>query len=325
MNNTPADVWGAFNRAYGSRMHPIPLARAWANAILDEVCPVRPRVDPFSIARALAVRVERVEGMAAEGALVRAPGGESVIRIPASAGVVAPAVRRRQRFTIAHELGHHVLAENLRLGAVANRSAAVDVLEERMCNVFAEHLLMPDRWVRSDLAKYNLTPLTVRQLADDYDISLTALLTRICTLFYRSKLAAILFRHNNGIWSAEWATPSEYRSAVVPYSKQSCVARAESSRDEVEGLDTFYVDGRRRRLRNISMRLSDSQILTIAAPRHRMDLLKCASRSTRSEVPLPPVSEVQLPLFREASITPQLDRWERAWKSRRSKQRSPNP
>lgn len=55
----------------------------------------------------------------------------------------------RQRYTVAHELGHWVLARECNLGLAAlQKKPAI----ERWCDVFAASLLMPRQWVLSELS-----------------------------------------------------------------------------------------------------------------------------------------------------------------------------
>jgi len=90
----------------------------------------------------------------------------------------------RQRFSIAHELGHFVLhheAEHLvELDAqLAGESHApgFDGRKEQAANNFAAELLMPGDWVRADARSYSLS-----RLAKRYDVSEAAMAFRLTNL-----------------------------------------------------------------------------------------------------------------------------------------------
>jgi len=89
------------------------------------------------------------------GLLLREPGQAAVI------GVNADNAKSRQRFTIAHELGHYLLHEGKRL--VLDRSVRVNFrdsasslatdVEEMQANAFAAGLLMPADAVTAELER----------------------------------------------------------------------------------------------------------------------------------------------------------------------------
>lgn len=63
----------------------------------------------------------------------------------------------RQRFSLAHELGHHYL------GHVHNQNEVAEV----QANIFAGALLVPSVWLRQDVASQQ----TTHQLAERYQVS----------------------------------------------------------------------------------------------------------------------------------------------------------
>jgi Zn-dependent peptidase ImmA (M78 family) len=100
----------------------------------------------------------------------------------------------RQRFTIAHELGHLLLHEgeplhvdrgmkvNLRDGA----SSQGTLIEEKEANLFAAELLMPAHFIHRDL-KERLTleiESDIDWLADKYEVSAQAMTFRLSYLKY---------------------------------------------------------------------------------------------------------------------------------------------
>ena len=89
--------------------------------------------------------------------------------------------KRRQRFTIAHELGHFIFHKN-------NKSLEKDLIffrdetnnkEEREANDFASELLMPEKMVKAYIKEgYN----TIQLLADKFDLSTSAVRYRVYKL-----------------------------------------------------------------------------------------------------------------------------------------------
>lgn len=99
----------------------------------------------------------------------------------------------RQRFTIAHELGHLMLHkgepvhvdEGFRLNLRDPRSATAEEVEEVEANAFAANLLMPAEWLRRDVMAEQLDPSdedTLRRLATRYGVSLHAMALRLASL-----------------------------------------------------------------------------------------------------------------------------------------------
>lgn len=107
----------------------------------------------------------------------------------------------RQRFTIAHELGHYFLHDyegvhfdskttGLRMYLRNEKSTTGTDLEEREANLFAAELLMPESLLRDDLAEVEAVYLiddndeTIRNLAEQYGVSVRALTYRLANLGY---------------------------------------------------------------------------------------------------------------------------------------------
>ena len=107
----------------------------------------------------------------------------------------------RQRFTIAHELGHYFLHDyegvhfdskttGLRMYLRNEKSATGTDLEEREANLFAAELLMPENLLKEDLADIDEIYLiddedsTIKDLAKLYKVSVRALTYRLGNLGY---------------------------------------------------------------------------------------------------------------------------------------------
>lgn len=113
-------------------------------------------------------------------------------------GVNAFHPKSRQRFTIAHELGHLALHEPSPTGVHVDhrflvrrrdeRSSSATDREEIEANGFAAALLMPASMLEEDLAGFEVDyedeELT-RRLADRYKVSLQAMTIRLTTLGFQ--------------------------------------------------------------------------------------------------------------------------------------------
>jgi Zn-dependent peptidase ImmA (M78 family) len=130
-------------------------------------------VDVWEVARRLGVRIERADlGEDCSGVLVRR--GETAV-----IGVNYAHHPNRQRFTIAHELGHFVLHKGAKyidkgIPTVQFRNAESSTgtqTEEREANQFAAALLMPAGLLRREFQKHPF------DLGDDYALNV------LCGLF----------------------------------------------------------------------------------------------------------------------------------------------
>lgn len=170
-----------------------------AREVLVRVSVLKPPVPVEEIVRAygLTIRFEPTAGEISGALYVEGP--RAVI------GVNALHHANRQRFTIAHELGHYLLhapapsperlfakVDRHVLSAVWNRdaksSAATD-LEEIQANQFAAELLVPLEMLRRDVqsSRYNLEDDDdLRKLANRYRVSLQVLNYRLGELGMRA-------------------------------------------------------------------------------------------------------------------------------------------
>lgn len=148
------------------------------------------RIDVVAIARALGAEPREVQLSSELSGLLVRDGSRKVI----SYNAADPEVR--QRFTIAHEIGHLLMhagrphiAETKKLVHVSKREtsrAYADAREEREANQFAAALLMPgpsvvSLWDRLSL-RHNDPELVVRDLASTYGVSHIAMKWRVNNL-----------------------------------------------------------------------------------------------------------------------------------------------
>jgi Zn-dependent peptidase ImmA (M78 family) len=104
----------------------------------------------------------------------------------------------RQRFTIAHELGHYLLHKDLNKELFVDKDFIVvkyrgnknysteELKHEREANVFAAALLMPQLMIIKELEKKELQKLTendlIEELAKTFDVSVPAMTYRLSEL-----------------------------------------------------------------------------------------------------------------------------------------------
>lgn len=87
----------------------------------------------------------------------------------------------RQRFTIAHELGHFLLGHGM---GEDNRDAIDEAFDsprpqEREANYFASCLLMPEEWVKKEVKKNGLD---IEKLSKSFNVSKQAITIRLLEL-----------------------------------------------------------------------------------------------------------------------------------------------
>jgi Zn-dependent peptidase ImmA (M78 family) len=169
--------------------------RQLVEELLDENAIERPPIPVERIvkSRGLSIRKQRNTSSDISGFLFRQE-GDVVIGVNASHPWV------RQRFTIAHELGHFLL-HSPRFGKIhVDRvfevkfrddlsSQGIDT-DEREANLFAAELLMPQHFIRRDLADVGEMDLVdddfLNNLARRYGVSTQAMLFRLANLGYVS-------------------------------------------------------------------------------------------------------------------------------------------
>lgn len=97
--------------------------------------------------------------------------------------------RRRQRFTIAHEIGHLIIADAIRahggILALARQKSSRFASKSRIeqtCNDIAAEILMPRDVLIKAVGGDGATGADVRRLADEFDVSLKAMQNRVIKL-----------------------------------------------------------------------------------------------------------------------------------------------
>ena len=157
-----------------------------AVALLKRLGVLEAPVDVAKVAKDLGISLELADlGNDCSGMLVRAESGTVI-------GVHYAHPPNRQRFTIAHELGHFELHDGgtyvdrgttLRLRSSAQNSGSA--AEEREANQFAAALLMPATWLRRELVSYAVDlgdDDSLRALCERFGVSSQAMMYRLMNL-----------------------------------------------------------------------------------------------------------------------------------------------
>jgi Zn-dependent peptidase ImmA (M78 family) len=166
-------------------------ARQKAEGLLDRLEMRAPPIDVHRIARELGLPVVAANlGEGVAGLLV-SRGGVSVVCVQEGDP------KLRQRFTIAHEIGHHYLGHQFERGAHVHvdhghlisqrspRSTDGADASEIEASQFAASLLMPWGMLRARIAEITRGPLLdvhVTQLAEEFQVSEQAMALRLATL-----------------------------------------------------------------------------------------------------------------------------------------------
>ena len=153
-------------------------------------------VDVERVARSLNVLVKRTPSEDdISGFILRQPGGQAII------GVNTLHHPNRQRFTIAHEIGHFVLhrhdevhVDRALIKLRDRASSKGEDPEEVEANGFAAELLIPEDFLSTDLARLTLVDLLddrrMQQLARRYQVSVQAMTNRLVSMGLLPNLGA---------------------------------------------------------------------------------------------------------------------------------------
>lgn len=154
-------------------MQPSPNPVELARILLSRLNAKQP-ADIETIARALQLHIRSMTSPAFIGASVRGYDGIGGLI------VVNPRIRQsgRKRFTIAHEIGHYVLLDNLGSPSVCSLADVGtwrrDSRIERAADIFAAELLLPEQEVRRIVSEHAVTFQTAERIKSTFDVSLMA-------------------------------------------------------------------------------------------------------------------------------------------------------
>lgn len=167
------------------------MIRQLVEQLLTTIGSVGPPVNIEKVASVcgLQVRKQDITNSDISGFILRT-GNEGVI------GVNSFHAHVRQRFTIAHEIGHYLIhsqgADEVHVDRKFDvrfrnslSSEGVDK-DEREANFFAAELLMPIHFIEEDLSKNNRMDIVdedfIGELANKYEVSLQAMIFRLANL-----------------------------------------------------------------------------------------------------------------------------------------------
>ncbi len=168
-------------------MKSIKLIESLAQETLELLGDQYPPVDVWAVAKMLGVGIEYAElDEELSGVLVRREDGSAII------GVNWLHHKNRQRFTIAHEIGHFKLHSGgtyIDKGTYARfrdlESGSGTKVEEREANQFAAVLLMPREALLESFQRRHLDlgqDESLQQLADEFQVSSLAMSFRLARL-----------------------------------------------------------------------------------------------------------------------------------------------
>jgi uncharacterized protein DUF955 len=221
-----------------------------------------PPFDPRDYARSLGIRVVEREGMGLDGQLRPLGDGTFLIEVKEDATV------SRKNFTIAHELGHTFFYDLLAKLEHRRGAEGSDLEEERLCDLAAAELLMPEEDFKRDLANGGpVSPDILLNLSQRYCVSLSAAATRVAWL--TGDIACALWRLEHAAVGLQWITPRWMGRLVLCQTGGSSIEEASKTLGKVvTRIDSFYrEDGRRLRRETSSLGLSSRQMLSVISVR----------------------------------------------------------
>jgi hypothetical protein len=149
------------------------------------------------IAQSLGVDEVRCVPLLEEGRLERSSTGTRIL-------LNSEAPPPRQRFTLAHELGHLVLADPGQ--PLVARRAGTFTSEERFCDSFAAALLIPARWLERNYRTRPASLAAAREIAGHCESSLAATVVRGNSLLQWNRSFLRWRCDAKGVWRlASWA------------------------------------------------------------------------------------------------------------------------
>lgn len=192
--------------------------------------PHEPPVPVEELAHALGVNTIRREPMVEDGRLELRDRQSSIF-------VRKGVALARQRFTIAHELGHLVLADPQE-DLVARRllSPGFDA-EERFCDAFAAASLLPRHWILNQFRGAPERLMVARQVAAGSDTSLSASVLRLRELL-GWRQALLHWRCYEGKWRLVSSTgvPRNQRNLRSGAMTREILERLRGSEEDRRGL-----------------------------------------------------------------------------------------
>lgn len=170
--------------------------------------------------------------------------------------------RRRERFTIAHEIGHFVIRRYLRETLPPRVFETHSAEEEYLCNLFAGELLVPAERLARDAERYGLTARGILALMDRYDVSLHVLGINLRHLFGTAIFLTTWAETDDGFIATSVAPGPKERVELVR-SEGTTIHLAALTQKEESGVDSFYVGARLVRWQCWSIAIGLRRVLTV--------------------------------------------------------------
>lgn len=117
----------------------------------------------------------------------------------------------RRRFTISHELGHYFIPWHSNFYKCNKNDISLfsssDHIENE-ANEFASELLIPSKYIKTDILKYEITIENIKKLSNKYKVSLSAMSIKllkmtdepIVIIFYYKNGYKIIFKSSSFLW-----------------------------------------------------------------------------------------------------------------------------
>ena len=173
---------------------PAEAIRSIARSLLDD--PISIPTNLESVARRLNVAKVLEEPLPFDGVLMRNKNGLTI-------KVNSLAHARRRRFTLAHELAHALLTNESK----SSRRRSFNGSEvERLCDIAASELLMPEGPTRLFFEIDGVSPDTVCMFATSFEVSMQAAARRVVDLKLTNGTLLLLKRASGGNFSQLWRT-----------------------------------------------------------------------------------------------------------------------
>ncbi|SRR5260221_5778881 len=183
---------------------PAQAIRSIARSLLDDPPPVPTNLE--SVARRLNVEKVLQEPLPFDGVLVRRK-DRLTIKLNTH---IDP---RRRRFTFAHELAH-VLLTNGSVGSSRRSFRGTEV--ERLCDIAASELLMPEPPARDFFKTHGVSPSSVCEFAASFDVSMQAAARRVWDLQLSRGTLVLLKKERDDYFSLLWKVgPINLESPVL--------------------------------------------------------------------------------------------------------------
>lgn len=150
---------------------------------------------------------------------------------------------RYEKFTVAHEIGHWILARRFGVEPSVNRSSYKETywMQENLVNAFAGALLVPDWYVRRCIRKFRdgkiITPFEIRDWANCVEISQDVMARELCrylntigfmrlTLIKRKQDKRHVLKVDEVCAGSDLALPNRYKHILNERFRNTIMAKA---------------------------------------------------------------------------------------------------